>query len=171
MDKLTPQKRSENMGKIRSVNTKPELLVRKYLYSKGFRYRLHSCELPGKPDIVLPKYKAVVQINGCFWHNHECKFMRIPLSNSDYWENKLKRNCDRDTHNNNLLEELGWRILIVWECAIKYASKDSLQKTLEGIESWINSDSKRGDITSTNEGGLKLISPYEYKTSVRTSHL
>lgn len=148
MDKLTPQKRSENMGKIRSVNTKPEVVVRKFLYSKGFRYRLHSSELPGKPDIVLPKYKAIVQINGCFWHKHECKFMRIPLSNSDYWENKLKRNSDRDARNNGLLVEQGWRVLIVWECAIKYASKESLKKTLEGIENWLKSDAEFGNIDS-----------------------
>lgn len=151
MDKLTTQKRSENMGKIRSVDTKPEIVVRKYLYSLGFRYRLHSRVLPGKPDIVLSKYKAVVQINGCFWHSHLCKYMRIPLSNSEYWESKLQKNSDRDTYNNNLLMEMGWRVLIVWECAIKYASKESLQKTLEGIKSWINSDAKCGSIASTNE--------------------
>ena len=150
MDKLTPQKRSENMGRIRSIDTKPELLVRKYLHSNGFRYRLHSHILPGKPDIVLSKYKAIIQVNGCFWHNHGCKYMRIPLSNSLYWETKLKRNSDRDDYNNNLLMELGWRVLIVWECAIKYASKDGLKKALEEIESWIKSDAEYGCIDATS---------------------
>jgi len=147
VDKLTSQKRSENMGRIRSKDTKPELIVRKYLYSKGFRYRLHSRMLPGKPDIVLPKYKAILQINGCFWHYHECKYMRIPLSNSMYWETKLQRNRDRDVVNNKILMEMGWRVLIIWECALKYASASSRIEILKKIESWVTSAQNYDEIS------------------------
>lgn len=98
----------------------PEMIVRKYLHSKGFRFRLHDKKLPGKPDIVLAKYKTVIFVHGCFWHAHEgCKYFRAPESNTDYWSAKIKRNIVRDELGRKALEDKGWRVLVVWECELK----------------------------------------------------
>lgn len=123
--------RSFNMSRIRSKDTRPELLVRRFLHSKGFRYRLHSKHLPGRPDIVLPRYKAAIFVHGCFWHSHGgCKTAHIPSSNQDYWINKLNRNMARDAEHQQKLQALGWRVLIVWECELK---KPCAQATLEKL--------------------------------------
>ena len=118
-DTKTPEERSINMSHIRSTNTRPEEKVRKYLFSKGFRYRKNDKRLPGKPDIVLPKYKAVVFVNGCFWHMHGCSRSRLPKSNLEYWQPKIQRNTERDKTNYDLLVKDGWRVFIVWECELK----------------------------------------------------
>ncbi len=118
-DNKSPEERTLNMSRIRSANTKPEEKVRKYLFSKGFRYRKNDRRLPGKPDIVLPKYKAVVFVNGCFWHMHGCSRSRLPKSNLEYWQPKIQRNINRDKSNYNQLEKEGWRVFIVWECELK----------------------------------------------------
>lgn len=108
------------MSQIHSKDTKPEELVRKYLFSKGFRYRKNDARLPGKPDIVLPKYKTVIFINGCFWHKHEgCKYFVWPKNNAEFWKEKIEKNADRDDKNYKLLEKAGWNIIIIWECELK----------------------------------------------------
>ena len=109
------------MSRIPSKNTKPEEAVRKYLFSQGFRYRKNVSTLPGKPDIVLPRYKTVVFINGCFWHAHQgCKWFVPPKSNSVFWQNKFKYNMERDEQNYQKLYDLGWRVIIIWECEIRH---------------------------------------------------
>lgn len=118
-DTLTPEKRSWNMSHIRSKNTKPEEKVRKYLFSKGFRYRKNVRDLPGCPDIVLPKYKTVVFVNGCFWHKHDCPRFVWPASNEDYWKPKIMKNIERDRKNYQLLKSSGWTVIVVWECELK----------------------------------------------------
>ena len=119
-DTLTPEKRSQNMAAIRSSDTKPEEIVRKYLFAHGLRYRKNVKTLPGKPDIVLSKYKTVVFVNGCFWHHHSsCKRANIPKTHRDYWVPKLKRNIERDICNYQLLTSQGWNVLVVWECEIR----------------------------------------------------
>lgn len=118
-DTKTVEERSQNMSHIRSTGTKPEELVRKYLFHKGFRYRKNDKRYPGKPDIVLPKYKTVIFINGCFWHMHGCSRSRLPKSNLDYWEPKITRNIERDKQNQRDLEKMGWKVIIVWECELK----------------------------------------------------
>lgn len=118
-DTKTPEERSRNMSLIRSSDTKPEEYVRHYLFSMGFRYRKNDKRLPGKPDIVLPKYKTVIFVNGCFWHMHGCSRSRLPKSNLSYWEPKLMRNIERDKQNYYDLECLGWKVIIVWECELK----------------------------------------------------
>ncbi len=124
MDIFDQQKRSEVMSKIRSKDTKPEMFLRKALFAKGFRYRLYDKKLPGKPDIVLPKYKTVIFIHGCFWHGHQgCKRGHIPKSNIDYWLNKINSNRERDNSNTNQLVSLGWNVIVVWECEIKTVKK------------------------------------------------
>ena len=124
-DTKTPEERSVNMSHIRSTNTKPEEKVRKYLFSKGFRYRKNDKRLPGKPDIVLPKYKAVVFVNGCFWHMHGCSRSRLPKSNLEYWQPKIQRNIERDKKNYTMLTNSGWRVFVIWECELKKRDFDS----------------------------------------------
>lgn len=118
-DTHSKEVRSKNMSHIRSTNSKPEETVRKYLFSKGLRYRKNVRKLPGCPDIVLPKYKTVVFVNGCFWHKHDCGRFVWPTSNEEYWHQKINRNIERDTDNQQLLTEQGWRVLIIWECQLK----------------------------------------------------
>lgn len=120
VDVVDSATRSRMMSGIRCKNTKPELLVRKYLHSRGLRFRLHAKKLPGKPDLVLPKYKAVVFVHGCFWHQHsECKYATMPNSRKDFWANKLSENIARDSYQIAALNGLGWRVFVVWECELR----------------------------------------------------
>ena len=120
---MNPAQRSAHMAKIKSKNTKPELLLRKKLHALGFRYRLHDAKLPGRPDLVFPSRKKVVFVNGCFWHGHHCPVgTRLPKSNTAFWIDKRKRNQARDQRQISMLNELGWECLVVWECTIKAAS-------------------------------------------------
>lgn len=126
MDSLQPDHRSENMRRIRSENTKPELVVRRIIHSMGLRFRLHAGDLPGKPDLVLPRWKTVVFVHGCFWHGHTCRrgsATRKPKSHVDYWLEKLAKNCERDRRQARRLRSLGWRRLVVWECETKNLDK------------------------------------------------
>ena len=130
-DVHTPEQRSYNMSQIRGKNTKPEELVRKYLFSQGFRYRKNDSNLPGKPDIVLPKYKTVIFVNGCFWHGHEgCRYFVWPKNNAEFWKEKISGNILRDKHNRQILSDQGWRVIEVWECELK---KKSAQETLDHL--------------------------------------
>ena len=117
---MTSEARSRNMAAIKSKNTKPEIEVRKILHEMGYRFRLHRKDLPGNPDIVLPKYKTAIFVNGCFWHQHEdCKYARLPKTKTDFWKKKLEGNKQRDKVKQSQLNELGWKIINVWECEIK----------------------------------------------------
>ena len=131
MDKLTPDQRHENMSHIHGKDTKPEIIVRKYLFNKGLRYRKNDKSLPGHPDIVLPKYKTVVFVNGCFWHGHEgCKYFRFPKSNTDYWKTKIETNIARDKQTIETLESFGWNVIMVWECEL---NKKLIDQTLSAL--------------------------------------
>ena len=133
-DVHTPEKRSYNMSRIRNKNTKPEEIVRKYLFSHGFRYRKNDNRLPGKPDIVLPKYKTVIFVNGCFWHGHDgCKYFVWPKNNADFWKAKIQSNIERDKTTCFLLEELGWRVVLIWECELKPKQKEATLAALEKL--------------------------------------
>ena len=133
-DNHSKEIRSKNMSHIRGVNTKPEEIVRKYLFSRGLRYWKNVRTLPGKPDIVLPKYKTIVFVNGCFWHKHDCGRFVWPSSNADYWSKKITRNLQRDTANYEALQSIGWKVLIVWECELKKkVTAGNLQKLYERI--------------------------------------
>lgn len=123
-DNLSKEVRSMNMSHIRSVNSRPEELVRKYLFSRGFRYRKNVRSLPGCPDIVLTKYRTVVFVNGCFWHKHDCPRFVWPSSNEEYWHSKIQRNVERDKKSIAELQALGWNVIIVWECELKKPKKD-----------------------------------------------
>lgn len=134
-DVHTKAVRSYNMSRIRNKDTKPELLVRKFLFSKGFRYRLHSKELPGKPDIVLPKFRTVIFVNGCFWHGHgNCKDFVIPKTNTDRWLNKIMGNKRNDLENGKKLIEAGWKTITIFECELKSSKvNESLNKLLDEL--------------------------------------
>lgn len=123
--------RSFNMNRIRGVDTKPEMIVRKYLHSKGIRYVLHNRNLPGKPDLTLPKYGTVVFVNGCFWHGHEgCRYFVIPKTRTEWWANKIEQTCLRDLQSIQRLRDLGWYAIVVWECQLK---PDKREKTLNNL--------------------------------------
>lgn len=131
MDIWDKKKRSEVMSKIRSKNTKPEIALRKTLFAKGYRYRINDKKLPGKPDIVLPQYKTVIFVHGCFWHGHEnCKVAHIPKSNIDFWKDKIEKNKERDRLNYKRVILLGWKVIVVWECRI---SKKTILNLVEEI--------------------------------------
>lgn len=130
-DNHTKEIRSMNMSHIRSTNSKPEEIVRKYLFSKGFRYRKNVKKLPGCPDIVLPKYQTVIFVNGCFWHKHDCPRFVWPSSNQDYWRPKILRNVERDQLRCQKLEALGWKVILVWECELKKKVRDTRLAELE----------------------------------------
>lgn len=131
MDVHDKKTRSYNMSCIKAKNTKPEEIVRKALFAKGFRYRKNDRRLPGTPDIVLSKYRTVIFVNGCFWHGHKgCKYYVVPKTNTEFWLNKINSNIDRDVIKATQLKELGWRVITVWECELK---KDKREQTLENI--------------------------------------
>lgn len=133
-DIKSPEARSRNMAAIKNRDTKPEEIVRKYLFSQGFRYRKNDPALPGKPDIVLPKYKTVVFVNGCFWHMHtKCEYFVWPKQNADFWRNKICGNAERDKRNRTLLEAAGWKVIIIWECELKQQRKETLDRLYQAI--------------------------------------
>lgn len=125
-DVHTPEIRSYNMSRIRNKDTKPELIVRKFLFSNGYRYRLHDKRLPGKPDIVLPRYKTVIFIHGCFWHGHDCKYFVLPKTNTEWWLEKITGNKLRDVENYRKIRQRGWRVLVIFECELKH---NQIEKT------------------------------------------
>lgn len=132
MDTLTPQKRSWNMSRIRSTNTKPEVLVRSLLHQMGYRFRIHRKDLPGKPDIVLPKHRTVIFVHGCFWHRHqECKYAYTPKSRIIFWEKKFEENVRRDEKNQLDLKNLNWKVMVIWECEL--SDLEMLRKKLGAI--------------------------------------
>jgi len=125
-DVFPPEKRRQIMRNVKAKNTAPEIKLRSILHRNGFRFRVNRKDLPGKPDIVLPKYNAVIFVHGCFWHGHDCRRGQRPQTNADFWNQKINKNMMRDKNDISLLENLGWRILIVWECEIKKKNEDAL---------------------------------------------
>lgn len=130
-DVHSPETRSYNMSRIRGKDTKPEELVRKYLFAQGLRYRKNDARFPGKPDIVLPKYKTVIFVNGCFWHGHAgCRYFVWPKNNAEFWKKKISDNIERDERNYRLLSEQGWKVLVVWECALRKTTREQVLEQL-----------------------------------------
>lgn len=149
-DVMTPKQRSRCMAAVKGKDTKPEMIVRKYLFSRGMRFRVQVRKLPGNPDIVLPKYKTVILVNGCFWHGHEdCKYFRLPKSNVEFWKEKIKRNIERDRESMQALLDLGWKIIRVWECELR--NKANRENTLNKIyKSITSSESTRYSFEETD---------------------
>jgi len=145
-DIVSPEVRSRMMAGIRGKDTKPELALRKALHARGFRYRLHSDHVPGKPDIVLPRYNAVVFVHGCFWHGHDCYLFRLPGTRVDFWREKIGRNRTRDEAVSEELSGLGWRQLAVWECAIRGRNRIGLEAVVDQTAAWLEGDMMTGSI-------------------------
>ncbi len=153
-DIVSPEKRSQMMAGIKGKNTKPEIKIRKGLFNFGFRYRLHDKVLPGKPDIVLPKYKAIVFVHGCFWHRHMCRLFKWPKSNTDFWQEKLNGNVLRDNKHYYELIKQGWRVLVIWECAVKGKNTNEFTKVILKISDWLKSCDN--DIEISEEGVYEI---------------
>jgi len=143
VDKAT---RSRMMAGIRGKDTKPEILLRKGLFARGFRFRLHDKRLPGKPDMVFPLYRAVILAHGCFWHGHDCPLFKMPSSNTAFWKNKIARNREVDAATHISLKSLGWRVLTVWECSLKGPARLPDGRVVEKAAAWLLSDSGSRDI-------------------------
>lgn len=139
-DIVTPDKRSQMMAGIRGKNTKPELVIRSGLHALGYRYRIHVKTLPGRPDLVFPKYKAVLFVHGCFWHGHDCHLFKWPSSRVDFWLAKINRNKETDSISSKRLIESGWRVSNIWECALKGKTRRPLTDVIEEYIQWLLSD-------------------------------
>ena len=154
MDIVTPEKRSRMMSGIRSKNTKPEITIRRLLHRLGFRFRLHRKDLAGKPDIVLPKWGAVVFVNGCYWHGHEnCHLYRPPKSRTEFWINKIAGNRQRDLSNQTTLLQNGWKVIVVWECAVSKSSKLSAEELEASILTAMSVNEHHIDIRGKSDSG------------------
>jgi DNA mismatch endonuclease (patch repair protein) len=140
-DVVAPDVRSRMMSGIRSTNTKPELVLRRGLHAAGFRYRLHVRDLSGHPDIVFPRYKAVIFAHGCFWHGHDCHLFKWPSTRPEFWKAKIARNHAVDARNEAALKSQGWRIGVVWECALKGKTRLELAEVIRRCEKWLHSRS------------------------------
>jgi DNA mismatch endonuclease (patch repair protein) len=138
-DVVDSRTRSRMMSGIRSKNTNPELLIRRGLHARGFRFRLHDKRLPGKPDLVLPKYSAVIFVHGCFWHRHDCHLFKWPKTRREFWHKKLLRNQEKDVESYASLKKDGWYILTIWECALKGRTRKPLDKVLDMAADWLMS--------------------------------
>lgn len=136
-DVVDASKRSLMMGGIRGKDTSPELLIRKSLHRLGYRFRLHDSKLPGKPDMVFPRYRAVIEVQGCFWHGHGCHLFKWPSSREDFWRKKIEGNQQRDARNQKALLGSGWRVLLVWECSIKGRTRLEADEILSRIINWL----------------------------------
>jgi DNA mismatch endonuclease (patch repair protein) len=138
VDVVDSATRSRMMSGIRSANTKPELHLRRALHARGFRFRLHDRLLPGSPDIVLPRWRAVIEVRGCFWHRHEgCRFTTTPTTRPEFWEAKFCANVERDARNEALLQDAGWRVAIVWECVLR---SNDISEVIARLDDWLRSD-------------------------------
>jgi DNA mismatch endonuclease (patch repair protein) len=140
VDVHDPDTRRRNMAAIRAADTKPELMIRRALHARGFRYRLHVRNLPGKPDLVLPRYRAAVFVHGCFWHGHECSLFRWPKSREAFWREKIGGNAVRDMAVRQRLADAGWRIATVWECALKGRNRRPMPEIIDSLTAWLSSD-------------------------------
>lgn len=145
-DRLTQQQRSFNMARIRGRDTRPEMTVRRLLHAQGFRFRLHRRDLPGRPDIVLTRWKTAIFVHGCFWHGHHCPLFRWPASNPDFWRTKIEGNMSRDAAALLSLHSTGWRSLVVWECALKGRGRLTPEALAEALASFITASAQSGEI-------------------------
>ncbi|WP_343604150.1 very short patch repair endonuclease [Roseateles sp.] len=138
-DVLTPEQRRLNMSRIRGKDSKPEMLIRRGLHARGLRYRLHDRSLPGRPDLALPKHHTVVFVHGCFWHSHGCALSKLPSTRQDFWRKKLEANVERDRRAIDALLASGWRVLTVWECALRGPARLTHAEVCDQAASWITS--------------------------------
>jgi DNA mismatch endonuclease (patch repair protein) len=147
--------RRRNMRAIKAENTRPEMIVRKICHSLGYRYRLHRKDLPGKPDLVFPKYQSVIFVNGCFWHKHDCYLFKLPETRRDFWLDKLSANAVRDEHKREALIDSHWSVLLIWECALKGPKRIPVTKLTSIIDCWLSNPNRRNE--SIEAGGVSTL--------------
>ncbi len=151
IDIVDKKTRSRMMSGIQGKNTKPEVMVRKALFAEGFRYRLHDKNLPGKPDLVFPRYRAVILINGCFWHLHGCHLFKWPSSRPEFWKQKLEGNKTRDLRNIERLKQQDWRVLVIWECAVKGKQRLPFEDVIHRTSEWLRGNANWLEITGQTD--------------------
>jgi DNA mismatch endonuclease, patch repair protein len=134
------------MSGIRAANTQPELRIRKGLHARGFRFRLHAKDVPGKPDLVLPRFHTAILVHGCFWHGHDCHLFRMPSTRPEFWSAKIEANRKRDGIVRSQLDEFGWRYLVIWECALKGRTRLDFDEVMERTASWLRGNAVTGEI-------------------------
>lgn len=163
VDVVSKAKRSQMMSGIRGKNTKPERQIGRMLHARGFRYRLHHAGLPGKPDFVFPRYRAVILVNGCFWHGHGCHLFKWPKSRPDFWKEKIGRNIERDQQNLAKYTELNWRVAIVWECALKGRLRIPGDEIAIQLADWLRGDLKLIEVKgqSSNKHKVSTITDHD----------
>ncbi len=142
----TSIERAALMSRISGKDTKPELILRKALHRLGFRYRLHDQTLPGRPDLVFKRFRAVIFVNGCFWHGHDCRHFNWPKSNAEFWHEKISKNRERDSRNVRLLRDLGWRVFTLWECAVRRAGPGAEEMVAVEVADWLESEESNGEM-------------------------
>ncbi len=151
-DIVSESKRSQMMAGIRSANTRPEIAIRKSLHKKGFRYRLHPRNVPGRPDIALPRFRAALFVNGCFWHGHDCHLFRVPATRPEFWRDKIDQNRMRDARARRQLHEKGWRVGTIWECSIRGGDSPGLAKVIADVSAWLLGDAASYEIRGPVRG-------------------
>ncbi|MET1414389.1 very short patch repair endonuclease [Roseibium sp. HPY-6] len=154
-DIVSPKTRSRMMAGIKSGNTKPEIVIRSGLHKKGFRFRLHDRKLPGKPDLVFPRHGAVIFVNGCFWHGHDCHLFKWPKTREDFWKNKISSNKARDITNIATIKNAGWRVAVVWECALKGKARLELDSVIDLCSFWLRNGANELEVRG-NESGASI---------------
>ena len=158
MDVLSPEQRRLNMSRIRGKDTKPEMLLRRRLHAEGFRYRLHARELPGRPDMIFPRHRAALLVHGCFWHGHDCALFRLPATRAELWAAKIAANRVRDQQNDAALAACGWRMLKVWECALRGSGRRPLPEVIACCSEFILGSCPRLELASLSSNGAELDS-------------
>ncbi len=151
VDVVDPETRSRMMAGIRGKDTKPEILIRQGLHRKGYRFRLHRVGLPGRPDLVFPSRQAVIMVHGCFWHGHDCHLFKWPSSRQEFWHGKITRNRQKDGESENALLRKGWRVLTVWECALKGRTRQPLERVIDQCAAWLETSTERAEITGNDK--------------------
>jgi len=146
-DVLTPKQRQLNMSHIRGRDTRPEMVIRCGLHARGLRYRLQDRSMPGRPDIVFPKYRAVILVHGCFWHGHNCPLFQLPATRTEFWITKINANRSRDARAHEALQTLGWRILTIWECSLKGPARWQMDTLLDACATFLKGDAQQQQIT------------------------
>jgi DNA mismatch endonuclease (patch repair protein) len=147
IDVLTPAQRQLNMSRIRGKDTKPEMIIRKGLHAAGLRFRLHAKDLPGRPDLILPRYRAAIQVHGCFWHGHNCPMCRLPATRGEFWSAKILGNRERDERTSAALLVSGWRLLTVWECSLRGPARRPAGEVISSCTEFIRSAEKESDLS------------------------
>lgn len=153
MDVLTKEQRRLNMSRIRGKDTKPEMLLRRGLHATGLRFRLHGAKLPGKPDMVFPKYRAVILIHGCFWHGHDCPLFKMPATRPEFWAQKISGNRERDLRTAKALQCAGWRLLTIWECSLKGSARRPVPEVMDYCTAFIRGEAQKAELAGTSPGG------------------